>query len=166
MTLELSGIFFTTPLAPPIWTLFPIFRCPEIPAWPPIETLLPIVELPAMPTCPVIMQLLPIWTLWAIWTWLSKKVPSPITVFESEPLSIVLLQPISTSLPIMTEPMWGYLIFLFLPGKKPKPFFPIIAPSKMFVLLPTIEFFNITLLPILQLFPIFTFDSIIELLPI
>ena len=87
-------------------------------------------------------------------------------MFDSEPLSIVLLQPISTSLPIMTEPICGYLIFLFLPGKKPKPFFPIIAPSKMFVLLPTIEFFNITLLPILQLLPILTFDSIIELLPI
>ena len=39
---------------------------------------------------------------------------SPITVFEREPLSIVLLQPISTLFPIMTMPTCGYLIFLIL----------------------------------------------------
>ena len=47
MTIWLSSISFITPLPPPILTLFPIFKCPEMPAWPPIETLLPIFELPA-----------------------------------------------------------------------------------------------------------------------
>ena len=45
MTWELSGISLVTPLAPPILTLFPIFKCPEIPACPPIAVLLPIVVL-------------------------------------------------------------------------------------------------------------------------
>ena len=136
MTLELSGIFFTTPLPPAIWTLLPIFICPEIPDWPPIETLSPISELPAKPTCPVIMQFSPILTLWAMWTWLSMKVFVPIIVFETEPLSIVLLHPISTLSFIITIPIWGILIFFFLSGRKPKPFFPIIVPSSILTLLP------------------------------
>ncbi len=43
--------------------------------------------------------------LWAIWTWLSINVFAPITVFEIEPLSIVLLQPISTLSSIITIPI-------------------------------------------------------------
>ena len=73
-------------------------------------------------------------------------------MLDKEPLSIVLLHPISTLFPIMTDPIWGYLKFFILSGKKPKPFFPTIAPSKIFVLLPISVFFIITLLPILQLF--------------
>ena len=53
---------------------------------------------------------------------------------------MVLLQPISALFPIITAPICGYLIFNFLPGKKPKPFFPIIAPSSMFVLFPIKQF--------------------------
>ena len=107
ITFVFEGTFLITPLPPPICTLSPIFKWPDIPAWPPIKTLLPIDELPANPTCAVIMQFFPIFTLCAMWTWLSIKVPSPIIVLESEPLSIVLLDPISTSLPIITDPMWG-----------------------------------------------------------
>ena len=59
--------------------------------------------------------------------------PSPIIVFDKDPLSIVLLQPISTLSPIITKPICGYLIFLCFAGKNPKPFFPIIAPSRIFV---------------------------------
>ena len=51
-------------------------------------------------------------------------------------------------------------------GKKPNPFFPITAPSKIRTLLPIMEFFIITLLPISQLFPIITLLSIIVLWPI
>ena len=74
--------------------------------------------------------------------------PSPITVLESEPLSIVLLHPISTLFPIITAPMCGYLMFEFPPGKKPKPFLPTTAPSKILTLFPTIVFFKITFEPI------------------
>ena len=35
---------------------------------------------------------------------------------QRDPLSIVLLHPISTSLPIITDPICGYLIFFFFPG--------------------------------------------------
>ena len=137
-----------------------------MPAWPPIITLLPIVELPANPTWPVIIQFFPIFTLWAIWTWLSKKQLLPIIVLDNEPRSIVLLHPTSTLFPIMTMPICGYRIFLFLFGKKPNPFFPIIAPSSIDTLLPINDFLIITFDPILQLFPILTLLSIIELWPI
>ena len=62
--------------------------------------------------------------------------------------------------------MWGYLEFSFSPGKNPKPFFPITAPSSILTLLPIIVFLIRTLLPIIQSVPIFTFDSIILLCPI
>ena len=65
--------------------------------------------------------------------------------------------------PIITAPICGYLIFFSFPGKKPKPFLPTIAPSKIFVFLPIIECLIITLFPILQLSPITTFCSNIEL---
>tara|TARA_Y100000590_G_scaffold466226_1_gene640913 strand:+ start:332 stop:523 length:192 start_codon:yes stop_codon:yes gene_type:complete len=63
----------------------------------------------------------------------------------------------------MTIPMCGYLIFLFLVGKNPNPFFPIIAPSSMDTLFPTNVFLIITFEPMMQLFPIITLLSIIEL---
>ena len=44
-------------------TLFPTFKCPEIPACPPIITLFPKIELPANPTWPAIIQFSPILTL-------------------------------------------------------------------------------------------------------
>ena len=65
-------------------------------------------------------------------------------MFEIEPLSIVLLHPISTLFPIITAPICGYLKFNFLDGKKPNPFFPIIAPSRIFVFFPTMQFLMIT----------------------
>ena len=123
MTFVLSEISLITPLPPPIWTLLPILRWPETPAWPPIITWSPIDELPANPTWPAIMQLLPILLLWAIWIWLSKKVFFPITVFDKDPLSIVDPHPISELSFIITIPIWGYLIFWLLSGKKPNPFF-------------------------------------------
>ena len=52
-------------------------------------------------------------------------------MFEREPLSIVDPQPISTLSSIITTPIWGYLKFEPLFGKKPNPFFPITQPSKM-----------------------------------
>ena len=87
-------------------------------------------------------------------------------VFDNDPLSIVLLQPISTLLPIITDPICGYLILTFLVGKNPKPFLPIIAPSKILVLLPITLHLIITLFPILVLSPITTLFSIIVLCPI
>ena len=63
MTWELSEISVVTPLAPPILTLSPIFKCPEIPACPPIAVLLPIVVLPEIPTCAAIIQFSPTRTL-------------------------------------------------------------------------------------------------------
>ena len=51
-------------------------------------------------------------------------------MFEREPLSIVDPQPISTLSSIITIPIWGYLKFESLFGKKPNPFFPITQPSK------------------------------------
>ena len=86
--------------------------------------------------------------------WLSRKVFVPIIVFDIEPLSIVLLQPISTLSWMITIPMWGYLKFPLLFGKKPNPFFPITEPSKTLTLFPIKEFFIITLLPIIQFLPI------------
>tara|TARA_B000000441_G_C21575478_1_gene251174 strand:- start:62 stop:322 length:261 start_codon:yes stop_codon:yes gene_type:complete len=66
ITFVLSGISLITPEPPPISTLFPIFRCPDIPACPPILTLLPIIELQAIPTWPAIIEFSPILTLCAI----------------------------------------------------------------------------------------------------
>ncbi len=63
----------------------------------------------------------------------------------------------------MTIPICGYLLFLLFEGKKPKPFFPITQLSKTVTLFFIIEFLKIVFEPILQLFPIFTFFSIIEL---
>ena len=62
--------------------------------------------------------------------------------------------------------MWGYLKFLPFLGKKPKPFLPTTAPSKILTLFPTTVFFKITFEPIEQFFPIITLSSIIELCPI
>ena len=58
-----------------------------------------------MPTCATMMQCRPISTLWAICTWLSILVPSPITVSRLAPRSIVVLAPISTSSWMMTRPI-------------------------------------------------------------
>jgi len=59
----------------------------------------------------------------------SRKVFFPITVFERDPLSIVLLAPTSTPSSNITFPICGVLVFLFLLGIKPKPFTPIFDPS-------------------------------------
>ena len=53
------------------------------------------------------------------------------TVLDNEPLSIVEPHPISQFSSIITIPICGYLIFPLLFGRKPKPFFPIIHPSKI-----------------------------------
>ena len=87
-------------------------------------------------------------------------------VFDNEPRSIVDPQPISEFSLIITIPMWGYLIFFFLFGKKPKPFFPTIQPSKILTLSLMIVFLIITLEPIEQFEPKTTFFSNIELCPI
>ena len=55
----------------------------------------------------------------------------------------------------------SYIFFLF--GKKPKPFFPITHPSKIFTLSLIIVFLIITFEPIEQFEPIDTFFSIIVL---
>ena len=54
-------------------------------------------------------------------------------------------------------------MFFSLSGKKPKPFFPIIHPSRMHTLFLTIVFLRITFEPIEQLSPIITLLSMIEL---
>ena len=88
------------------------------------------------------------------------------TVLDKEPLSIVEPLPISQLSSIITIPMCGYLIFPLLFGKKPKPFFPIIHPSKILTLFFIIVFLIITFDPIEQLSPIITLLSKIELCPI
>ena len=90
----------------------------------------------------------------------------PIVVFDIDPLSIVAPHPISELSPIYTIPMCGYLRFFCLLGKKPKPFFPIIQPSRIVTLFSIIVFLIITLDPIEQSDPILTFFSIIVLWPI
>ena len=75
------------------------------------------------------------------------------------------MQPISTLLPIITIPICGYLTLFLLLEKKPKPFFPIIAPSRILTLLPIILFLIMTLDPIEHLFPMITLLSIIVLWP-
>ena len=57
-------------------------------------------------------------------------------------------------------------MFFLLFGKKPKPFLPIIHPSKILTLSSMIVFLMIVLDPIEQLDPITTFFSTIELCPI
>ena len=52
-------------------------------------------------------------------------------MLDNEPLSIVEPQPISALSSMITRPIWGYLKFKILSGKKPKPFFPITHPSKI-----------------------------------
>ena len=88
------------------------------------------------------------------------------TVFDNDPRSIVELQPISTLSSIITTPICGYLKLPLLSGKNPKPFFPIMQPSKIWTLFLIKEFLIITFEPIVQSFPIDTLDSIIELCPI
>ena len=84
-------------------------------------------------------------------------------MLESDPRSIVELQPISTLFSIITAPICGYLKLPFLSGKKPKPFFPITHPSKIWTLFLIKEFLKITFEPITQLSPIETFFSIMVL---
>ena len=86
-------------------------------------------------------------------------------MLDNDPLSIVEPQPISQLSSIITSPICGYLIFLLLLGKKPKPFLPIIQPSKISTLFFIIVFLIITFEPIEQLSPIITLLSIIELCP-
>ena len=155
MTVVLSGIFLTTPLPPPILTLFPIFKCPEIPTWPPIITLFPIIVLPAMPDWAAIIQLLPICTLWAICTRLSILTLFPIIVFFNEPLAIDVLQPILTFSPICTSPICLISVNL-LSIAKPKPSLPITAPDWIKHFLPILQ------LVILQLLSITTSDEIYD----
>ena len=83
ITFVSSGISLMTPEPPPISTLFPILRCPDIPDWPPILTLFPITELPAIPTWPA--EFFPILTLCVTCIWLSKYVFLPIIVFDIDP---------------------------------------------------------------------------------
>jgi hypothetical protein len=72
-------------------------------------------------------------------------------------------QPISQLSSIITIPICGYLRFLFLFGKNPKPCFPTTQLSKTFTLLLISEFLIIVFEPIEQLSPIKTFFSIIVL---
>ena len=60
---------------------------------------------------------------------IQDKVGFLIIVSFTEPLSIVLLAPISTPSSKITFPTCGVLVFLFLLGIKPKPFTPIFDPS-------------------------------------
>ena len=60
-----------------------------------------------MPAQPAIAVCSPMRTLWPIWIWLSSFTPSPITVSSIAPRSIVVLAPISTSLPMRTLPTCG-----------------------------------------------------------
>ena len=84
-------------------------------------------------------------------------------MLDRDPLSIVEPHPISQLSSIITIPMWGYLIFPLLFGKKQKPFFQITHPSKTETLFLIKVFLIITLDPIEQLLPIITLLSIIEL---
>ena len=70
-------------------------------------------------------------------------------VFPKDPLSIVVFAPISAFSLIITIPICGYLKFCPFLGKKPKPFLPITAPSKIFTLFSIIVFI-ITFEPIVQ----------------
>ena len=65
--------------------------------------------------------------------------------------------PISQFSSIITIPICGYLKFLFLFGKKPKPCFPTTQLSRTFTLLLIKEFLIIVFDPIEQLSPIETF---------
>ena len=65
-TIELSLIFFVTPLLAATTTLSPIFMCPAKPDCPPTVTLLPINTLPEIPVWAAIQTLSPIITLCAI----------------------------------------------------------------------------------------------------
>ena len=62
-----------------------------------------------MKTPPANKHALPIDTLCAMCTWLSNLQKSAIVVSWTEPLSIVHAEPISTSLPIITDLIWGIL---------------------------------------------------------
>ena len=87
-------------------------------------------------------------------------------MFDIDPLSIVAPHPISQFSSIKTIPIWGYLKFLFLIGKKPKPCLPITQLSNILTLF-FIRVFLITLFdPREQSSPIMTFFSIIVLCPI
>ena len=87
-------------------------------------------------------------------------------MFDIDPLSRVAPHPISQFSSIKTIPIWGYLKFLSLIGKKPKPCFPITQLSNIL----TLFFINVFLIMVLdpteQLSEIITFFSIIVLCPI
>ena len=145
----LSLISFVTPLFAAIFTLLPIFKCPDIPAWPPIIQFDPIKVLPAMPTWAAIIEFLDILTPWAIWIKLSNLTLSSIVVESIDALSIVQFDPIFTLFPIITFPTcW---IDIFSSAVKPKPLPPMIVPDSI------IQFFPIIELDITQLFPIKVF---------
>ena len=112
------------------------------------------------------MQKFPILTLWAIWTWLSIEVLSPITVSVREPLSIVQKEPIITSFSIITLPIWGNLNLFFFSKLNPNPVWPIKVPDFIITLSPSRAFSIITFDPIIQFLPIWTFCLIITLLPV
>lgn len=80
---------------------------PTMPTPPAIMQLRPILVLPEIPTQPAIAVLSPICTLCAIMIWLSSLTPLPISVSESAPRSMVVLEPISTSSPMRTPPIWA-----------------------------------------------------------
>ena len=68
-----------------------------------------IVVLPPTNTPPANKHPFPIETLCAMCTWLSNLQKSAIVVSWTEPLSIVHADPISTSLPMITDFIWGIL---------------------------------------------------------
>src|SRR5215471_7135282 len=100
-----------------------------IPTCPPTTTPLPRRELPEMPVCAAITLCSPISTLCATCTRLSIFTPVAIRVVSSDPRSIVVLQPISTSSPISTPPTWGNFHCRSSPNTYPNPSPPITVPT-------------------------------------
>ena len=89
-----------------------------------------------------------------------------IIVSLTEPLSIVLFAPISTSSSNITLPVCGALKFFSGDGIKPKPLIPILEPSWIQTLLCINVFLIVTNDPIRHFSPITTLLSITLLLPI
>src|ERR1700733_14641281 len=121
-----------TPACAPIIASSSNVQCGAMPTCPPISTCAPMVQLPEIPTCAATTEFLPIRTLCATCTRLSIFTPLAICVASSDPRSIVVLQPISTSSLISTLPICGNLRCRPSPytyPKPPSPAFPSRAPA-------------------------------------
>src|SRR5690606_34570285 len=106
-------------------------RCPPTPACPASTAPSPTVVLPEIPTWEIRITCRPIRSLCPTCTRLSILVPSPIIVLPIEPRSIVVLHPISTSLPRTHPPTCGRRRWPPSSQTNPNPSFPTLAPLCM-----------------------------------